>query len=269
MTRANAEGNLIITGIPRSGTSYACAQLNRVINTVIVNEPEEIFGILRNGSSTELGSFYAYTRGCIRNRVPILNKIVNGRYIEDTSQGDVRSYYTPEVQDDDFILGTKNTLVYLASLHKLGAQLPGATVIAFVRHPHDCIASWKKVNFPHIRNASPLFLKDYLDPAAITEFTGICLHPELASRYALLWNFLALRIMSFSDDIVLYRYEDFVTQPEHYLDRLYRRMGRELHPGAPIAASQPRRHENKLSVLELDRIHRYCAGSAARFGYTL
>lgn len=269
MNPATAEGNLIITGIPRSGTSYACALLNRVDNTVIVNEPEEIFGILRNGSETDLHAFYGHVRNCIRSRMPIQNKIVNGRYIEDTNRGDMRSFYTPEVRDDDFVFGTKNTLVYLASLHKLDRHLPGGCVLALVRHPCDCIASWKKVKFPHIRNASPLFLRDYMEADDAREITRICSHPELETRYAQLWNFLAMRILAFRDRLFLCKYEDFVARPVDCLAGLYRALGRDLQLTSPIEASAVRRHEDALSALELERLREHCSDSAAMLGYTL
>jgi hypothetical protein len=269
MIETVSAGNLIITGIPRSGTSYACALLNNVENTVIVNEPEEIFKVLRNGSDDDLKSYYDHIRYRIRNGIPIQNKILDGKHIEDTNEGDVRSYYIPEVQDADFVFGTKNTLVYLASLHKIDRQLPGVRVLLLVRHPFECISSWKKVRFPHIKNASPLFLRDYMEAADAQEITRICSYPELATRYALLWNFLAVRIMHYQDRIFMCKYEDFVARPGHYLSGLYRSMGKRMRLKSPVAASQARRHGEGLSELELDRVRTYCSDSADRFGYSL
>jgi hypothetical protein len=261
--------NLLITGIPRSGTSYACALLNSIVNTVIVNEPDEIFQILKRGSDHTMKSFYDYTRQRINSGLPIQNKIVNGKYIEDTNDGDFRSLYKPEVSDASFVLGTKNTLIYLATLHKLREQLPEAKIVAFVRHPFDCIASWKRVKFPHIRSASPLFLNDYVDAPLSDELVRICQTPELATRYALLWNFLGMRIISCADELTLFRYEDFAAQPEQQLADLYRSMGKNVLFKSAVVPSQARKHEGKLSDLEQDRIRRYCGATAAHFGYAL
>lgn len=261
--------NLVITGIPRSGTSYACTLLNNIENTVVVNEPEEIFQILRNGSTSSLSDWYVYTRRCINNGIPIQNKIINGKYIEDTNKGDVRSFYTPDVNDESFVFGTKNTLVYLASLHKLRENLPDATIIAFIRHPHDCISSWKRVRFPHIRNAAPLFLKDYTGEADGSEIVRICRHPELESRYAMLWNFLAMRILKYSDRLTVYRYEDFVVQPEHLLSGLYESLGSQMQAKEVIVPSAPRKHEDSLSARELECIREHCSAAAAGFDYSL
>jgi hypothetical protein len=261
--------NLLITGIPRSGTSYVCALLNNIENTVIVNEPEEIFQILRNGSSLDLKTYYDHTRHCINNRVPILNKIRNGKYIEDTNKGDVRSYYLPEVSEASFVLGTKNTLIYLASLGKLWEQLPGARIVACIRHPYDSISSWKKVVFPHIRNASPVFLGDYSDSPGSEEIVRICQVPELETRYALLWNFLALRIIEYLDDLILFRYEDFVVAPMRYLTDLYRLMGKDMRLKSAIVPSQARIHRDVLCASEQERIREHCGVSAGQLGYIL
>lgn len=269
MDSAGMSNNLLITGIPRSGTSYVCTLFNTIENTVIVNEPMEVFKILRNGSSLNLATYYDYMRNCINNRIPITNKVINGKYIEDTSKGDVRSYYTPEVNDASFVFGTKNTLVYLASLGKLRDQLPGAKIIACMRHPYECISSWKKVVFPHIRNASPLFLRDYIDKRGSEEIVSICQTPELGKRYALLWNFLALRMIDYLDNLILFRYEDFVRDPARHLLDLYRLMGKDMTLKSAILPSEARTHKDVLSVSERDLIHKYCGVAAERLGYIL
>lgn len=266
---AGMTDDLLITGIPRSGTSYACALLNGIDNTVIVNEPDEIFQILKQGSAGTMKSFYDFTRGLINRGLPIQNKIVNGKYIEDTNDGDFRSLYKPEVSDASFVFGTKNTLIYLVTLRRLREQLPEAKIVAFVRHPFDSIASWKRVKFPHIRTASPLFLKDYVDAPLRDEIVGICQTPELETRYALLWNFLGMRIINCADELVLFKYEDFVAQPEQQLSDLYRSMGKNIQFRSAVAPSQARKHEGMLSDLEQDRIRRYCGATAAYFGYAL
>lgn len=261
--------NLLITGIPRSGTSYVCALLNNIENTVIVNEPEEIFKILRNGSSLDLKAYYDHTRRCINDRIPIPNKIMNGKYIEDTNQGDVRSYYVTEVSDAAFVFGAKNTLVYLASLKKLREQLQGANIVACVRHPYECISSWKKVVFPHIRNASPLFLRDYIDSPGSEEIVRICQTPKLDTRYALLWNFLARRIIEYLDDLMLFRYEEFVADPVRYLTDLYRLMGKNMKLKSAIVPSRARMHMDALSASEQEQIRMHCGVAAGKLGYVL
>ena len=77
--------NLVITGIPRSGTSYVCALLNAIENTVLVNEPLEALQLLHNSSCRTLADYYAATRDSILKGLPIQNKIVDGRFIEDTN----------------------------------------------------------------------------------------------------------------------------------------------------------------------------------------
>jgi hypothetical protein len=154
--------NLVITGIPRSGTSYVCALLNGIENTVLVNEPVEALQLLRNDASHTLTEYYVHTRDNILKGVPIQNRIVDGKFIEDTNEKDVRNYYVPEVEDASFVFGSKNTFIYLVCQEKIRQQLPGACILACVRHPYDVIASWKRVEFPHLKNANPMFFVDYV-----------------------------------------------------------------------------------------------------------
>jgi len=261
--------NLVITGIPRSGTSYVCALLNDVENTVIVNEPPEALSLLHNRSVHPLTEYYDATRSDILNRVPIQNKIVGGKFIEDTNANDTRNYYTPEVNDAAFIFGSKNTLVYLVCIKKIIRQFQDVGILACIRHPYDTIASWKKVSFPHLRNATPLFLRDYVDSNEGKSIARICTTSELEARYALLWNYLAMRIIDSIDHVTLFKYEEFVRNPARNLSRLYDSLGVGEQKIPEITPSKARKHRDVLSAAEMNYIQQYCRNSADYFGYEL
>ncbi|RKZ45568.1 MAG: hypothetical protein DRR16_24100, partial [Candidatus Parabeggiatoa sp. nov. 3] len=53
----------IITGIPRSGTSYLCRLLHSVPDCVVINEPTEIFAPLNNQLTFwQVATFYQELR---------------------------------------------------------------------------------------------------------------------------------------------------------------------------------------------------------------
>ena len=261
--------NLIITGIPRSGTSYVCALLNSVDNTVLVNEPVEALQFLRNGSSHTLTEYYARTRGDILKGVAIQNKIVDGKFIEDTNENDIRNYYVPEVQNASFVFGSKNTFIYLVCLGKIRKQLPDAAVIACIRHPYDTIASWKRVKFPHMKNANPMFFIDYASDRDRRQIVDIARIREIETRYALLWDFLARCIIRSVGDVVLLKYEEFVADPENHIAAVFAGLGIDVRSMPEMPASEVRMRREALSVAEVGAIQKYCADSARHFGYVL
>lgn len=261
--------DLVLTGIPRSGTSYACTLFNAVKNTVLVNEPAEVLQILRNDSLRTLRDYYSVMRDTIARKLPIQNKMVNGKFIADTNAMDARDYYVPEVNNTSLVFGSKNTFVYLVCLEKIRKQLPEAVILAFVRHPYDVIASWKRVSFPHLKNAYPVFFSDYANNETGRALARIGSIGEIEIRYALLWNLMANCIIRNIDNIILIRYEDFVVDPASHIAAVYRTLGITLQSMPEIPASEARVHRDALSAAEADAIGKYCAESAGYFGYEL
>ena len=121
----NNSHNAMITGIPRSGTSYLCKLLDSVENTVVINEPDEVRWIISDSSKLwRLRAFYNIIRNKINNNKPIQNKTHNGKIIEDTSKKDISSFSYQKVSSKDFTLITKNTLAYLAVLPQIIKEYP-------------------------------------------------------------------------------------------------------------------------------------------------
>lgn len=260
---------LVVTGVPRSGTSYLCSILNKIRNTVVINEPSEVLQILHNESPVPLSHYYNLIRERIKNGQPIANKLVNGEFIEDTNNIDVRTAYIPSVDTPDFLLGTKNTLIYLNTLERLFRDLPEATFIACVRHPYDTIASWSRVSFPHIRNAEPRFLLNYVSGRQKQEIGKILQTPELAERYAMWWNYLAGIITGHSKRLMVVRYEEMVADPHGTLDHICKTASFPPNMQQALKPSSPRHHQNALDSDIIAAIGKYCKESAAFFGYGL
>lgn len=260
---------LLITGIPRSGTSYLCSILNQVRDTVVINEPEEVLRLLANSSGIPLSDYYRFIRQRIIEGKPVTNKIVDGRFIEDTNDIDIRTPYVPCVDTPDFLLGTKNTLVYLNTLERILEHMPEAILVACVRHPHDTIASWQRVTFPHIRHAAPAFLLNHVDGERRRKLERILATAELAQRHAMLWHYLAGLVNRHSGRLIVVRYEDMVADPTGTLERIYATASIPLTLQQPLEPSTPRRHEDAFDAGTLAAIAEHCADSARLLGYDL
>lgn len=219
---SGSEGlDLIITGLPRSGTSFLCRLLSERWQTFIVNEPAQIFrSLTEEPEPWGIPCFYGELRREILAGRPVLNKHINGRLVDDTArQQDIALPYWGSALEPGFTLGTKNTLAYLVRLPLLLRVMPKARIVALVRHPYDCLASWQST-FEHLCNADLLSqpLGNPHDPAlserhraTLKEITNVA-NPAL--RRALWWRFLVLQLLDADPRVRWMRYEDLVVEPE-------------------------------------------------------
>ncbi|MFM6130299.1 MAG: sulfotransferase, partial [Sphaerospermopsis kisseleviana] len=260
----------VITGIPRSGTSYLCRLLHELPGHVVINEPSEIFAPLKKTApGHRLACYYRDLRRRILDGEPVENKTDDSGIIADTAKGDVRTKASIAVQNDDFMLWTKNTLTYLSRLPQLLDAMPEATFVACVRHPVDTIASWART-FPHLRDAAverfpvgspsdPL-----LSPAQREQLAVIAACTDLPRRRALLWNYLANIILEYKDRLIIVRLEDLAAQPE--------RVCPLVTQPSPAARAMPRPEiapKIELSAGDAQACISECTVTAAAFDYTM
>ena len=268
---ASLTPELIITGIPRSGTSYLCNLLHRMSNCVILNEPPEAITALTNAKSPRgLATFLRDRRQDVRAGIPIPNKLVDGRITQDTAQSNETQLYSPEPASADFVLGIKQTLAFVSRLPMLRQMLPHARLVACVRDPLDTIASWKG-SFPHLAMADVVRqpvgnpIDPWLTPAQRQELRSIAAILDPAPRRAAWWRYLASLILASRDDLILIRYEDLVTHPRRTLARILQGWpaGEEIDP---IDPSPIRHRRHMLSSADHLAIRALCRAPANALG---
>ena len=274
---ASSASNVFITGIPRSGTSYFCVALHNLKDCVAINEPEEIFDYLDDaGAPWGIKGYYAEVRARILEGRPVLNKISNGRLIEDTAIVCSDEPYTPVVSSPNFLLATKNTLGYLSRLRNLSLAMPGAVRFACVRNPFDTIASWKGT-FGHLSEAAVRgFRRGYcgdqmMRDSAQRRLEGIAAEHRVEVKRALLWAHLATLILEDRHTIAhVVRYEDFAVGPEPMLQQLLQQIpgSSTFVPKRPFQPSAVRRNRLAgLTMPDIVAIRRECRETAEMFGY--
>ncbi len=271
--------DVLITGIPRSGTSFFCTLLHKLRDCVAINEPEEIFRYVNDTAAPwGMASYYARLRADISAGRPIENKIHEGKLIEDTAVVFNEELYTPKVSSAGFLLATKNTLAYIARLPMLARAMPEAAIVACVRHPFDAIASWKGT-FNHLSGATVEQIRvgnvadSLMSPAAHARLEQVAASREPEPRRALFWRHLALLILEDRARVhSVLRYEDLVADPEQVLRTLLGRLRRAppFEPLEPIAPATARRHRSSaMTDRDYDAIHDLCADVAREFDYDL
>jgi len=258
----------VITGIPRSGTSYLCRLLHDLRDHVVINEPAEIFAPLnKEAPGHRLACYYRELRQRILDGEAVENKTNGGNIVADTAKSDLRIAAPVAVDREDFTLWTKNTLAYLNRLPQLLEAMPEAKFIACVRHPVDTIASWTRT-FPHLRDADvekfPVgHPKDpHLTSEQRDQLAAIAACEDLPRRRALLWNYLARIILQHRDRLIIVRLEDLAEQP----GGICQQIAKSISASTLIAPSRFAEYSN--STKEASDIPEECTGLAAAFGYT-
>ena len=263
--------NIIITGLPRSGTSYLCTRLNEMPNTVIINEPSEIPLSLRQCNSVNsIEHTFERFRTAILYGKAIPNKIRDGKFIEDTAGEDFQQLYTPKFETPDFLLGIKNTLIFLANLPRILEELPGIRVVATLRNPLDTIGSWMNVPFPHLQQANPSFLIDKVDTTTAIKIKKICDEADIEKRMVMLWRFLVKQIQSVESDILILKYEDLITDSEKQLNQVANSLGVNfLFDVSNRKAGKIRKRSSILSTRQIALTKKACGELAQHFGYAI
>ena len=209
--------DFIITGIPRSGTSFACALLNRLPDVIALNETMDIQNLISAPSAAEraviLKSYLADVRNAIVTtcRMPH-HELAGSRdnmFLSDTAGGR-KSAKTGKLNlveikkplPPSFTLALKNLNVFAMLLPQLRKHFDCCAV---VRNPLATLASWHTLDHP-LRQGLVLGAK-LLDVPLASRLSEI--EDDRCRRLALLdWYYQRFTEMLGTKNIQ--RYEDIV-----------------------------------------------------------
>ena len=185
--------NIILTGLPRSGTTLSCHLLNQLPNVVALHEPMEIekLGQVRDGATlvTAVQEFFKQTRTSILSTGAALSKHAGG-VVPDNPFSNERlatgkrrslvSHGTIQIDKpltDDFLLVIKHPMAFTAALDRLQEHFSSH---AIVRNPLAILASWNSLMIPiadgHAPAAEQLDLQLRRELARLTDKTDRQLH---------------------------------------------------------------------------------------------
>jgi hypothetical protein len=155
--------DVILTGLPRSGSTLTCHLLNRCADTIALHEPIPIPDLARTHSGDDLVSciaqFYRDTRRSLLEERRAISKTIGGR-VPDNTFGEARDgrqnlrrslathgevSFAGKELSADFTLAIKHNAGFTALLDRLAGQFP---CYGIVRHPLAVLASWNSVGLP-------------------------------------------------------------------------------------------------------------------------
>ena len=208
--------NLVLTGIPRSGTTLLTALVDTLENSVALSEPGWQFDWLAGRKRVDpqwfagaLAEDFTHTRERLLQGLPVSDRRdADGAALTNYHRG---AYVTHALRRDgltaDFTLGMKHVGPYMGALPQIVAH--GAfSVIAMVRHPVETIASWKDVPIPAGMGKMPGAAAQWPELAALSRATM-----PLLEKQVRLYDMLCERLLELQGRITLFTYEQLVADP--------------------------------------------------------
>ena len=219
--------DLIITGLPRSGTTLAAAIIDQTPDALCLSEPESHVELMTNASDAEdfvarLGQEFDAVR----------RTILAGGSVLDRRRADgapVTNYFTDPAPDGrrettftlrdiarpglsaDFVLGVKHNALYAAVLPEI-VRSERFRVIAIVRDPVALLMSWQSLDLPISRGRLPAGERFWPELAALAQR-----ELDLIDKQARIADLLFSRFAHSSDRITVIPYEVFVNDPARLL----------------------------------------------------
>jgi len=210
--------DIILTGLPRSGTTLTCYLLNKLPDVVALHEPMRVSAF---GTFTDQGArlrhiedYFRDTRRHILERGAAVTKHVDGRIPDNTvperrgARGlreslEIRGEIgLNRVLSPDFSLGIKHPAAFTALLGDLVGRFP---CYALVRNPLSVLSSWNSIDMSHGRGHSPV--AEMLDPALAAALAAM---PDVFARQLHLLSWFYDRYLRFLPMESVLRYESVV-----------------------------------------------------------
>lgn len=209
---------IVLTGIPRSGTTLVCYLLNTLPGVVALDEPMDVRATFRTSDHDQIrkriSHFFLDMRNSIQIHKRAISKNVKGRVTDNhggaydeqsgarTFKGSRGEIAVEKELGDDFSLLIKHPFQFTAMIETLADHFP---VFAIIRNPLAVLASWNSVTFPVRRGSNP-FAKT-LAPALAVRLEGIKDRIERQLCY-LSWYYE--RYLAILPEHSIIRYEDII-----------------------------------------------------------
>ena len=264
--------DLVITGIPRSGTSFLTYCLHEQSDLVAINEPDDLNELLvARQPIQQLRLYFRELRRRILCGEAVGNKVDDrGSVVQDTLHQDDVRFSQIDVRYRDFVLAVKNPLAFMGRLPMLIEGEGDLAVVACIRNPLDTIGSWVS-SFDHLRLAdlASFPLQGLEDPHLTRwqreQLSRLADEPAPEVRRCLLWRYLAELIWKYQTGLRLVRYESLCSDLNSTLSEVIgeNRLTRRL------SHISPKRSRDNLSGEEQNLVINLCGDLAERFGYRL
>lgn len=255
--------DLLVTGIPRSGTTLVTAIIDGLEDSLALSEPDAHTQFI--GPSTSSAEYVEFIRDDlseVRRAVlkgePIVDrrsktgavttnyfKRVNGKIVNSSQTFNIsRANLSP-----NFLLASKHNAHYTAVLPEI-LSLINIPVLAVIRHPVPTILSWRSLQLPISRGRLPAAEKYWDDLASWTRSDNDTLTIQVG-----IYELFCKRYLQYLDQIRLLRYEQ-LAENNNLLSEI---LGRPIKTPVEI---KPNNRNHNYDLREIDVIQNSIAMNA-------
>ncbi len=222
--------DVLVTGVPRGGTTLVGALLDSLPDTLCLSEPPWHWH-RSTGGKLDIGpdpTGQVFAKWLVGDFVDLRRRLLAGEVVLDRRESNnrpVTNYHaaghdeqtqaTPKLTlrpviasrlEEGFMLAVKHNGPYLTALKAL-VELDHFTIVAVVRHPVDVIHSWQSLNLPVSRGKMHDAARCWPEMA---EATG---HGDLLERQVRIYDLICQRLHEYRDHLTILRYEDVLADP--------------------------------------------------------
>jgi len=246
---------LIVTGIPRSGTTLTADLIDRLQDTVCLNEPPHYYQRVADSKTKE-----DFITDTLRELEQQWSTLAEGGTVLDRREADghvPQNYFeeSGKVRDmsmlpvgtgkkiNDLLLAVKHNEIFTAVLKEL-CDIEKAKVIAIIRHPVPTLLSWQSKEIPLRYGRLSRGYKFWDDALAIEAAGGL-----IVDIQAKMFELYCARYWSLRDKLTILKYEDIVADPSV----LEEATGRKL-TGEQKLASHNRKHADRFGDARVEQL---------------
>lgn len=219
--------NLILTGVPRSGTTLAAAIIDQALDSLCLSEPDRHVQLM-----TEAANAKDFVASLTQEFDNIRRTILAGGSVSDRRRHDgapLTDYFTDALSNrrreaafiickitrpslsTDFVLGVKHNALYSAVLPEIIASAR-FRVVAIIRDPVAVVMSWRSLDLPISRGRLPAGERFW------PELGSLCqAELELTEKQIRICDLLFGRFSRWAGRVAILRYEELVTDPAQLL----------------------------------------------------
>lgn len=218
--------NVIITGIPRSGTTLLTAMIDSMPDSVALNEPRWQYDWAAANNQTSKPEDFA--RWLVGDFTLNRQKLVKGTPIPERRMTDgtaVTNYYRPDPEkkhvgqtfqvipftraglSENCTLAMKHNGLYLGALREI-VDTGAFKTIAIIRHPVGVISSWNNVPIPLGQGKMPGAVVFWHKMHEVTSA-----HTDMLEKQVRMYDLVCQRLYNLRDKIHIVKYEDVLDNP--------------------------------------------------------
>lgn len=222
--------SVIVTGVPRGGTTLLGSLINGLENSYCISEPMAVEEQLHLATTPEefvqrTKDYFQDQRKQILSTGMAVNRISKDgqpvtNYFRRVGKQQIHHEYVEaeekvKIKDENFILAVKHNAHFLSILPLL-CQETGLAILSIIRHPIPTILSWRSLNLPISNGRLPSGEKFWPELYEVAHSDR-----NVLQKQVIIYELILVRLLKLRHRLHLLSYEKLVDDPS-YVCRVFK-----------------------------------------------